>query len=367
MNKSLRQLLEEAKTLQLSTGEKNAMRQELRAFIHGDVRKPELARHNQRSMVEVFKLTFIKPMPILIAILIALGGGTSFAAQQSLPGDALYSVKVHVNEEVKSLLAMSPEAKAEVEADLAAERLEEAEKLAARGELDAQVRAHLEENFQEHADKVQDRIEKMSDLGIAADVATRFQASLKAHERILADVGFAQNASSSLEWRTLLIKIKAESHDSDEDRNQAEGKVKTSPNIQAAAEGRLNAAQHKIDEVAKFLSKTNLDAAAVAQAQVRLNAARGLVVQGQTQLTAKAYAQAFTLFGQALSTAQEAKLLIEAKDHFEHEDNDRPSPSKTSSPSVSPSGRSSGHVEVDEEDEHSGGRSSGKVKIDLEL
>src|SRR6266481_8053265 len=46
--------------------------------------------------------SFFKPMPVFagVAVLVLAGGGVSFAAEQSLPGDPLYSVKTGVNERV---------------------------------------------------------------------------------------------------------------------------------------------------------------------------------------------------------------------------------------------------------------------------
>ena len=80
---------------------------------------------------------------LVIVAVLALGGGASFVAESSVPGDALYVVKTSVNEEVRGILAVGAEADAKWEAELAVRRLEEATKLEARGELTAEAATEL--------------------------------------------------------------------------------------------------------------------------------------------------------------------------------------------------------------------------------
>lgn len=125
---------------------------------------------------------------LVVIIIIALTGGTTYAAEQTLPGDFLYPVKIHVNEEIKAALTFSPEKKTEWEARRAERRLEEVERLAARGALKVEVRAQIEEQFVKHANRVQKRIKKFEEGGetvIAAKLNSRFETSLQTHERIL--------------------------------------------------------------------------------------------------------------------------------------------------------------------------------------
>lgn len=79
-------------------------------------------------------LKFKHMTALIIALIIALsGGGVTLASQGSIPGDALYGVKT-LSENARSVLAVTPEAKAKLAAKLAAARVEEVQKiLAARG------------------------------------------------------------------------------------------------------------------------------------------------------------------------------------------------------------------------------------------
>lgn len=66
--------------------------------------------------------------PIIIAILIALGGGTATLANSAKPGDALYPVDQLI-EQIREKLATSPETKTQLLAQFADERVAELAKL----------------------------------------------------------------------------------------------------------------------------------------------------------------------------------------------------------------------------------------------
>lgn len=123
-------------------------------------------------------------MPIIAVALViaaALGGGTAYAAQTSLPGDPLWNFKTTVNESVQGALQSGDKAKADWDITVAADRLDEAQKLAAQGRLDPQAQAAITANFDAHAHDLAMRVERLQADGKtiqAADVATRFQAQL---------------------------------------------------------------------------------------------------------------------------------------------------------------------------------------------
>lgn len=91
------------------------------------------AQEGRRFIMEGFNLLNIKSMPALIIALIVLlgGGGLTFASQNSLPGDKLYPVKT-LTEEVRTAMAFTPEAKKEVQLDIAKEKLDEVQALLAK-------------------------------------------------------------------------------------------------------------------------------------------------------------------------------------------------------------------------------------------
>jgi len=120
---------------------------------------------------------------IAIALIVAatLGGGVSVAAQNALPGDALWGFKVAVNENVQGAFAVSQKAKADWDIALVAARLAEANTLAAEDRLSAGAQADIQSNFDAHARNVAEHVARLQERGdwdVAADVAARFEAAV---------------------------------------------------------------------------------------------------------------------------------------------------------------------------------------------
>ena len=100
------------------------------------------------------KLTGIVGVPAFAAILIFFG------AQNSLPGDMLYTFKVGVNEPLQRLAVTGSVEKLELERDLLFERVEEAKRLRAMGLLDLEKAAEIEVTIANQAAKVIETKEK---------------------------------------------------------------------------------------------------------------------------------------------------------------------------------------------------------------
>lgn len=311
---------------------------------------------------------------LIVALLLGLGGGTSAIAEQALPGDTLYEFKTNVNEQVREWVSLSQEAKADWEAQVAVRRLEEAEKLTAKSQLDAETKAQLETNFKRFADRAEERLGKIreADSGAAAEIAARFETALKAHERILSNISSARNDD---EADDLIESIREELDDAKDHREKAEAELSadTGVEVESAAEGMKGAAENKIKEAKKFLeaAKANIGAEAAAKAEVRLKAAEDAFTQGDAKLEAKAYGEAFALFREAHSIAQESKLLINAKAEFESEnESDDENGSKregTSTDEREGGARGDGSIEVQGGTDGGGASGKGSVKIDLGL
>ncbi|MDE2078997.1 MAG: hypothetical protein KGI73_01275 [Patescibacteria group bacterium] len=109
---------------------------------------------------------------LAIALILALsGGGAAYAAQGALPGDVLYPVKINLDENIQQALAFSDQAKANVNASLAAERLKEAATLAAEGNLSTSTADTLQQNLDQHLSQVSAHLAKLSAEGNAAAIA----------------------------------------------------------------------------------------------------------------------------------------------------------------------------------------------------
>jgi hypothetical protein len=118
---------------------------------------------------------------IALVIAAALGGGTAAAAQASLPGDALWGFKVHVNERLAGALAASDQAHADWDLNTIKIRLAEAESLSAKGQLSTDAQADIAANLKLHAANITNTVAKLqanNDAQAAANIAARYQAEL---------------------------------------------------------------------------------------------------------------------------------------------------------------------------------------------
>lgn len=342
---NINDLFKKSKKVKLTEGEFNKAKENLFLFMkENPVRPGSENRHlsyRSNPVYSLYKLNLsFKTMPILLILALFVGGGASLAAENAVPGDLLYPVKVSVNEKVGGWVRVGDEAEAKWNVKLAEKRLVEAEELASDGELDADVRIRLENNFQRHADKVESRIAALSDADAkaAADIVSSLRTSLNVHDRILMNIGTSLDGQVEKEIKPFLDRVRKENRDAEKTQLSEEREAVARADVESAAQGRMKAAENKIAEVEKYINSKSdeLGTDGTAQAKVRLESAKTFLNQGKVKLEAKAYAEAFVLFGKAHAVAQEAKLLIRAKIHFE--DKIVPTPTASVSPAVTPSG-----------------------------
>lgn len=175
MNKEnqTKEYLEKLKQIKLSDSSRARMESSLLEYarFHG-VRVPEGSRSIEQvpQRTSLFRLKYTY-MPIAILIALMVGGGTSYAAQGAVPGDFLYPVKTEVNENVRAAFAVSAEAEAELQADLIAERLEEAQELQAEGRLDEEATETLTAELKVHAEKAALALDESTDENDVATIA----------------------------------------------------------------------------------------------------------------------------------------------------------------------------------------------------
>jgi hypothetical protein len=273
-----------------------------------------ISQKGQKSPFAYLLVSFKRNMAIALIIALILGGGTSFAAESALPGDALYPIKISVNEEVRGWVAFTDQAEANLEANLAKKRLEEAESLSAEGRLDTKTQVELKAKFEDHAKRFEERASKLQDKNdgkTSLEVYSNFEANLKAHADILARMESNTTAVNSI-LGAVRLKINSSS----------EAKATTSAEVsanQSSAEGKMKAAENKITEVKNFIARkdTEVSASVKAEAEARIKLSETTFARGKTELEAKEYAKAFISFQEAMMLAQEAKIIVAASQNIE--------------------------------------------------
>lgn len=154
-------------------------------ILHGRVKSPFWGLY---AFMMQARQKALYALALAVVFLLAGGGTVVLAAEGSVPGDVLYSVKVNVTEPALDRLYTAREDKARWEGEKTARRLREVETLALEGRLDEEAIKAIEEKIQEHNETF-----RASASGISTttepekreSVEVEYEAKLKAHAKIL--------------------------------------------------------------------------------------------------------------------------------------------------------------------------------------
>ncbi|GEM_PF-2716495 len=140
-----------------------------------------------------------RPISALVVIVIVISAGNSavLASRNTLPGDTLYPIKVNMVEPIRVAFAPTPTIKAEIQTELVQSRLQEAETLAARGQLNTTKEKDINQRIDQQVSDLTANIDnvKKSSPEKADDISTTLEASINTHERILDAIAINQGES----------------------------------------------------------------------------------------------------------------------------------------------------------------------------
>lgn len=140
------------------------------------------------SILFIFSRSWVSYSIASALIVVLIGGSAAVAAEQSVPGDILYPIKIKVTEPARDLLIQEPATHARWESEKASRRLEEATVLAERNELTPERSRDIEKRFQEHVEGATEAFTTLASLSgtsTAYDAEKEFDGSLAAYERSL--------------------------------------------------------------------------------------------------------------------------------------------------------------------------------------
>lgn len=215
-----------AKTIRMRTVEKRALRERIVSYMeYHPVRVPlrAVAEHTPspllsesfvtfsffswkfRSAVSVFVLFFLIAVPTY--------------AEYTVPGDALYNMKVHVNEEVKASLTWETADKVAWQAERVERRIAEARLLAKEGKLTVETEATLAATVREHTESASREIAELrtTDAESAEVAQAALSSTLDVQTALLAtETHGSTTASTSIDSLAQVIeemKVGAGAHD----------------------------------------------------------------------------------------------------------------------------------------------------------
>lgn len=267
----------------------------------------------------------LRPIPVLLVLILSLSGSgaLAYAAEDTLPGDLLYPVKVRVTEPIVAALTFSPRAKVEVQTRFATRRLEEVERLAQKGTLTAAGATALTQAFTSRmhaATAAMERIPTDANAPTAplrqelrADLAVR----VRVHKKILEAVSeqtteeatkqSLQQLTNDLE-NTLGILAVEEADESMAPTPQPLVSVHIAERKRAAAQRTIKSANDLVNSALPRLGKRR-----TAKAKNDIKRAQEKIDQGNKKQEAGLPSAATQLFEEARQVAEETKTLTDVE------------------------------------------------------
>jgi Domain of unknown function (DUF5667) len=182
----------------LTSTEAQSMRERLVAYsdLHAISESAEtVSTRAVRSTFSISSFSFLYAYPrvigaaALVFVLLISGTGVSYAAENTLPGQILYPVKVSIVEPIQGALITNVAQQAEWQDQLADRRLTEASTLAAENKLATSTQEYLEQATAQHVALAQQDATDLADSGnedAALSVRSDLEARLSAHADFLA-------------------------------------------------------------------------------------------------------------------------------------------------------------------------------------
>lgn len=329
-NDRFNKIIEATKSVKLTHEEKASLFQAVSRFVEEhpltqEVKVPRVPTYKQfHFLAFIAEGRYSVPAMVLVFVLI-FSGSTSLAAAGALPGDVLYPIKVSVNENVETLLAVGPEAKAEVETKHALARLSEAEQLLSSGTLTQETSDEIQARFDSEVEKIDKNIQnlnKKKKFEAVAKINEDFERGLESHyaavsnskeEAVMQDSATLSFAVQSTEVPVMQINAKkipeiSAVGESAEDDSFTRGKI--------SAEQALFRAQEKVKEARSYIDSNSTASTSPdikKESYDKLTRAEKSILSGQEKMMVGEYGNARALFQEASRVAQEAKTVFNFK------------------------------------------------------
>lgn len=149
------------------------------------------------SLVSKVTLPFsLKHRSVVGALAVLLVAMVPALAEQSVPGDMLYAVKVNLNEEVRGSILRTPYQQVEWETERISRRLDEAQALVESGELTEESEGKVAQSIREHNASARESIDKLreEDPDEAAMAEITLSTLFDVHSTVLAERAKKQEA-----------------------------------------------------------------------------------------------------------------------------------------------------------------------------
>lgn len=317
MNELPEKFIEVLKSATLSVEEKARGRQQIMAFMaNHPARQPIVApvwRRMWQRFFDSMAWSRLAYASATLGVVVMFLGGSALAAEQSLPGEALYTIKLRVNEPAARWLASSARERVNLEVSFAELRLREAEQLSVQGKLNANMQTIISRNFASEAARVQMSLNAMQTIDVVAtaDVSANLATKLQAHQRILKNLESAPGSTDALlqavdEQIMAVTKTKTDNERLVTDKNNTD--------TRDAAMTRLRDVQNEISDLRQYLrrSQNRTKDSAFTTIQNKVDEVEQKIAKARSELQDKSYSDAFVSLGQAQQMMHETQVFAKA-------------------------------------------------------
>lgn len=320
MNKDTDKFIQDLRTISLSKTDEQVIRVRLESYADAHPVSTVLVQQkNPYRFLSPFSYLLKTPMTngfALLLVIMFFGVSVAGAAEGALPGDALYPVKIHVNEGLKTALTINETERSLWDAARAERRIDEAIKLAAKGALTGSVETYITDQFEQHATAALARavaLEQRGDIKAAYAIQSKLEVHLGAYTNVLQSLTI-DGANPQKELAGLLIHVYETSvfaarARTDQEQLDTEHQVTKDTDTLFAAEQAIQ----KIREEIKNETERNADGKTIRAAKIRLKNAESFALDARAALDTQSELQADDLARKAEKSALEAQILMKNK------------------------------------------------------
>lgn len=176
---------------------------------------------------------------VSIAAIAAVGGGVVYGARTSEEGDLLFPLKAYVGTDAE----VESDTDVDVNLGNAKAQYEEAMRLQAEGSLSADVKARLDEVYEENMRRVAltiESLEEKGDMQAAARVRTELRTALRNYDDIFGNVKIGIESSAESTIDSSMEEGTDSSTDDDSARVEADSETDTSVEVDADEGSNVN-------------------------------------------------------------------------------------------------------------------------------
>ncbi len=331
MKKRFEELINNAKDLKMDAEDKrdikNVLLQEMRNNRETQEERPSHGFSWGFLSIYRTRIAFVATFVFL------LGGITSFAAENAMPDDFLYSVKTNFNEKMITVFSFGIESKAERETYLTERRLEEMKVLTSRDSIDRATTLDIDNRLTGHIERINRYVvglEERGDHERAENINSRLDNALsEASQEML---GLTEEGEPSMDEEVDdgigIASIDSDKADVDEEIEMEESEaqitsedgLETHQEIISRLPGSRESAVNKIEEVREYLSRftSRSSIEIIEQVESEIISAYDIVLEGDEYLKEGETNEASLSYRKAYRKAQQAKIHLNSRSIVEN-------------------------------------------------